>query len=314
MYYALIMLSVVLFGGTFALKDGYRSLRGGGLKISLEYSLVGAIAGLIVLVAINGFSWQFTWFSLLMGMLVSLNGLAFSFCSFKALGLTNLSMYSLFSMLGGMLLPFLQGVLFFHEEFTVSKAVCLAFISAALLMTVNFKKGGASRVAGLYYAAVFIFNGMSGVLAKIFQAAPEAWKTMPSGVTVTAAGYSVLSALCSLVLSSVLLLTVYRGRPYQQEQTRRGVMIGTVLALAAGPVNRVANWILQLALDFVETSVQYPMVTGGTIIVSTAISFFGSKKPTPRQLISVGLAFLGLLALFVFPTFLPAWDLTIFKL
>ena len=48
-------------------------------------------------------------------------------------------------------------------------------------------------------------------------------------------------------------------------------------------------------------SVQYPMVTGGTIIVSTAICFFGKSKPSRRELISVALAFLGVLALVLIP-------------
>lgn len=312
MYYSLIMLSVVMFGSTFALKDVYRKQRGGGLKISLEFSFIGAIAGLVVLTAINGFSLQFTWFSLLMATLVSLNNLAFSFCSFKALGIINLSMYSLFSMLGGMLLPFLQGILFFHEEFTVSKAVCLAFICASLLLTL--KKDGGKRSGRIYYALVFVFNGLSGVLAKIFQAAPTAWKTMPSGEAVTATGYSVLSALTTLVLTGALLLTLFRGKPYEKEQSRRGIVIGTVIGFVSGPINRLANWILQLSLDFVETSVQYPMVTGGTIIVSTVICFFTKSRPTVREVVSVVLAFVGLSALFVLPTFLPAWDLTIFQI
>ena len=312
MYYALIMLSVVMFGGTFALKDVYRKQRGGGLKISLEFSLVGAVAGLVVLTAINGFSFQFTWFALLLATLAALNNLAFSFCSFRALGTINLSMYSLFSMLGGMLLPFFQGILFFHEEFTVSKAVCLAFICAALLLTL--KKGETKKSGRIYYLLVFIFNGMSGVLSKIFAAAPAEWKTMASGEPVSAAGYSVLSALCTLVLTSVLLLTLYRGKPYEKEQTKKGLLIGTVIGLVSGPINRLANWILQVALEYVDASVQYPMVTGGTMIVSTVICFFTRSKPKAREVVSVVLAFLGLTALFVFPTFLPTWDKIIFKI
>lgn len=49
----------------------------------------------------------------------------------------------------------------------------------------------------------------------------------------------------------------------------------------------------------VDASVQYPMVTGGTIIVSTALSFWDVKKPTSREIFSVGLAFVGILSLFL---------------
>ena len=311
MYYGLIMLSVVMFGVAFAFNDVYRRSRGGGLRASIEFSLIGAAAGLVVLIAISGFSFQFTWFSLLMATLVALDAIAFSFCSFRALGSINLSMYSLFSMLGGMLLPFFQGIFFFHEDFTVSKAVCLAFICASLLLTL--KKGESKKSGRIYYLLVFVLNGLSGVLAKIFAAAPVEWRTMPSGEVVTSAGYSVLCALCMLVLTGALLI-FFRKKPYDAPQSRRGLLIGLSVALVSGPINRVGNWLLQMAIEFVESSVQYPMVTGGTMVVTTIIAFFTKSRPTVRQVISILLAVLGLTALFVLPTFLPTWDKIIFKI
>ena len=109
-YYALILLSVVMFGGSFALQDAYRKKRGDGLKTSMEAACIGGVVGIVVLLLINGFSFEITPFTLLMAVLSSLNGIAFTFFSFKALGVINLSLFSLFAMLGGMLLPFFQGV------------------------------------------------------------------------------------------------------------------------------------------------------------------------------------------------------------
>lgn len=43
------------------------------------------------------------------------------------------------------------------------------------------------------------------------------------------------------------------------------------------------------------------MVTGGTIIFSTLFAFFGKNKPTRREPISVAVAFLAVLLLFVIP-------------
>ena len=71
-------------------------------------------------------------------------------------------------------------------------------------------------------------------------------------------------------------------------------------SLDAG-MNRIANLLLLIALMHLPASVQYPMVTGGVMIVSTAICFFGKKKPSKKELISVSLAFLGMLALFIIP-------------
>ena len=132
-YYALIVLSVVMFGGCFALNDAYRQRRGSSIKISLQFSLIGSLAGFVVLILVNGLKFEFTPFTFIMAILASLNGFAFTFCSFKALDRINLSLYSLFSMLGGMVLPFLQGILFYGEKITVAKAVCFLFITFALV-------------------------------------------------------------------------------------------------------------------------------------------------------------------------------------
>ena len=59
--------------------------------------------------------------------------------------------------------------------------------------------------------------------------------------------------------------------------------------------------LLVFALATVDASVQYPMVTGGVMIVSTVICYLQRKKPTVKELLSVALAFLGTLALFLIP-------------
>jgi len=121
MYYGLIILSVLMFGGCYALQDAYRNMRGSRLNISMENSFVGSLAGFVVLLIFNGFKIEFTPFTLLIALLASLNGIAFAFCSFKALDTINLSLFSLFSMLGGMVLPFLQGIIFYGEKLTLAK-------------------------------------------------------------------------------------------------------------------------------------------------------------------------------------------------
>lgn len=289
MYYLLIILSVIMFGASFAMNDAYRKIRGSSVKASLECTLYGGIAGMIVLVLINGISVQITPFAILMALWSALNGFAFTFCGFKALEKINLSLYSLFSMLGGMLLPFVQGIAFYGEELTLAKSLCFIFICAALALTVEKgqKKGGA-----VYYFGIFVLNGMSGVITKLYNSAPFEKSN--------SASYSVFTALWGVVIASILLLTVFRKKKEEKSVSRKSVAI----AALSGTINRVANFILVLSLIHVESSVQYPMVTGGVMIVSTLICFFGKNKPKKKELISVGLAFIGLLILFLLPIIL----------
>lgn len=297
-YYILILLSVVMFGGGFACQNLYRKKRGSDLRVSMEAACIGSMAGLIVLLAINGFAFEYTPFTLLMAFLVALNSLAFTFCAFRALDYINLSLFSLFSMLGGMVLPFFQGILFYDEEFTLAKGVCVVFIIAALLCTLE---KGEKKKGAIFYAGVFVLNGMSGVLSKIFTSS-----TLPK---VSPVGYSVWGAAITMILSAIVWLVLSQREKRRAladgvaiEKIRRTVIWQSYgIGALNGAINKVANFLLVLALVHVDASIQYPMVTGGTMIVSTALSFFEDKKPNKKEILGVFLAFLGMLALFLIP-------------
>jgi len=285
MYYALIVLSVVMFGGCFALNDAYREKRGNSLRISMQFTLLSSVTGLVVLLIVNGFKFEFTVFTFIIAMLSALSGVGFTFCSFKALGNINLSVYSLFSMLGGMALPFIQGIVFYRERITLAKVICFAFITVALLLTVQ--KGEKSK-GTVYYIGIFVLNGMSGVFAKIFASA--------SFDKTSSAGYSILISLCCIIISAVSLIFLSKDADYAKP-----TVLSETLCSASGIVEKLANLILVIALSHVDASVQYPMVTGGVMIVSTVICLFGKNKPSKNEIISVFVSFVGLLALFAIP-------------
>ena len=274
------------------MQDAYRKIRGSGLRTSMELSFVGSIAGLIVLLIINGIALEFSIFTLLMAIWSALNSITFTICAFKALDHINLSLFSLFSMLGGMTLPFLQGIIFYGEGFTLAKGVCIAFICVALACTVE---KGEKKKGAPYYAGIFILNGMSGVISKIFTATNIA-KT-------SVASFNAWICISAITLSAIAwtILTLAQKKTSVELPSKKSLLQSIGIGTLHGALNKVANFMLVIALLHVESSVQYPMVTGGTMIVSTIICFFGSKKPSKKEIISVALAFTGMLALFLIP-------------
>lgn len=288
MYYGMIVGAVLLFGISFFFNERYEKYMGGGMLSIMKFSLLSATAGVVVLFFVNGCALQVTPFTLLLALANSLNGLLYTFCSLKALGRINLSLYSLFSMLGGMALPFVGGILFFEESLTLAKAVCVLVICAALALTV---KKGESRGGTLYYAGIFLLNGLSGILSTVFQKA-----AFPKG---SAGDYSLLSALWTVLISAVLLLILTLGT--KKQNPPRLSLRASLFGAGHGAINRIGNWILILALAHVPASAQYPMVTGGVMIVSTAFAFLTGKKPGRREFYAVALSFLGILALIAIP-------------
>ena len=283
MYYGLVTLSVILFGIQFLFSDKYQQHSGTGVISSFLLILFSSLTAILTMGIISGFHFAVTPFSLLIATMAAVNSTLCSFCSLKTLERGNLSVYSLFSMLGGMVLPCIAGIFFFHEGVTLGKILCVLFVGAALPITIT--KGG-SKSAYIYYIGVFIFNGMAGVYPKIYTSLPYP--------KVTEAEYTTLLHIVAVIIALTVLLL-------HRKEFKKPGMKPVLFASAGGLLNSVANYILRIALAVLPASVQYPFLTGGVIIVSTLIAAFTSRKPSKKEIIAVILAFTGILLLVLVP-------------
>lgn len=277
-YYALLTAAVTMFSFQFLFNGIFEKEYGNGLRAMFVFSAGSSLAGLIVLLIINKFHVECTPFSLLMASIAALDSIGYTYFSLKSLGRINLSLYSMFAMLGGMVLPFIAGI-YFGEEMTIGKGVCFVLIFFSLLLTV---KKGEKKSGYIYYMGVFILNGLSGVLSTLFQKLPYE-KT-------SEADYSILISLITLVISLVFLPFVKDGR---KRLTGKAVFsMG-----GYGVLCRVANYILLIALVHLPASAQYPFITGGVMIISTLICCFTENKPSKREILGVAVSFAALLIL-----------------
>ncbi|MBQ4245054.1 MAG: EamA family transporter [Clostridia bacterium] len=279
MYYGLISLSALLFSMVFIFSDKYTKQYGPGTDAAIKFTAGSHFAGLVALLIINRFRVEFTPFTAAVALTAAVDIVLFNVCSLRALGRTNLSKYSVFSMTGGMALPFASGILFFNEDMTLGKGLCLALVLAALALTVEKgeKKGGA-----LYYAGVFITNGLYGVINKYFSFSAMN-KTSDAAYSALIEAFTVLLCLALLAFTKDKIGLV-KGR-------------GLVYMGGYGVMCAVGNYLLLIALSVLPASSQYPFVTGGVMIISTLYSFFTPEKPGKKQLASVALALLGIVLL-----------------
>lgn len=278
-YYGVLLAAVTMFSFQFLFNGIFEKEYGNGLRAMFVFSAGSSFIGFLILLAINGFRFEFTWFSLLMAFLAALDSIGYTYFSLKALGRINLSLYSMFAMLGGMILPSVAGILFYNEEITVGKGICYALLLLSLVLS---SERGSGKSGYVYYMGVFMLNGMSGVLSTVFQNAPYE-KT-------SAAGYSILISLTALVICLVFL-PFFKGNG-EKLNTKAVVSMG-----GYGVLCRVGNYLLLIALAHLPASAQYPFVTGGVMIISTIISAFTKNKPSKREIIGVGVAFVALLIL-----------------
>ena len=115
MDYILIFLAVVLFAAQFAFTRLYeqqvKQTTAGALALLVVIGLVGALLYLTV----GGFRVTVTPVSLLWAALMALVMIPYYVVGIQVLSLGSLAVYSMFMMLGGMLVPFFYGILFLGE-------------------------------------------------------------------------------------------------------------------------------------------------------------------------------------------------------
>lgn len=272
--YALVFSATILFALQFLFNQKFEKVRGSGVKSALEFTLYKNIIIVVMMLIISGFKIVFTPFSVALSVVYAAACILMTYFSMKAFAVANLSVYSVFSMLGGMLLPFLLGVGFYDEKLNVFKIVCCVLIVVSVLL--NIKSGEQSKKAFLYYMAVFMLNGSVGVISKIHQSSAYAHTD--------STGFMFLSSLAGIIISAVWLLIRYRKLPIVKGKS-------LIYASGYGIFNGIGNWFLLISLVNLPASVQYPLVTGGVMVFSTIISAARKEKLSKTDYISAAISF-----------------------
>ena len=110
--YSLLVAATVLFTVQFLFQQQYRKSHGAGLEAMLNFSFCTGCIGCLLMLVLNGFHLHITAFAVGMAIAYSVSSLLNVYFALKAFTTANLSVFSVFSMLGGMLLPFALGIAF----------------------------------------------------------------------------------------------------------------------------------------------------------------------------------------------------------
>ncbi len=274
--YGLLITAAFLFALQFLFNQQFRRLNGDGINSTMTFSLYTNGISFLIMLILGKFSFSITWFSLLISVIYAVVLILFSYAGLKAFATANLSVYSIFTMLGSLLLPSAYGLIFCNEEFTLPKGICIALITVATALT--FEKSESKGNNTKYYLAVFVLNGMVGILSKIHQ----------SNTELSVDSYSFMATVNLSVFIICLTYQLVKNKKFPIISLKA---LGSVSGYAAS--NGIGNLLSLIALASLPASVQFPIVTGGVMVFSTLIGFIRKEKPTIKTLISVGLAFIS---------------------
>lgn len=284
-YYFVLLLATLMFTGQFAATKVYGDTVPQRTDTTL-LMLVGInLIGVAMYLCVGGFPTAFPPIGWLLATAFALVMVPYYVIGIKVLSLGSLAVYSMFMMLGGMLLPFAYGVLFLKEQVTLGKAIGLVLLSAAICLQAMVQKqgeqAGGKRKRTVFFLlciVIFILNGLTGVIAKAYEIAD------PSA---NAAAFTVVS--CAVTAVIALALLPHTAARQQIQAMRRPSTLLTVAAI--GITTHTGNFLHLKAAAHLPASVQFPMVSGGVIVFSALASLLIFKERIrKREWICVAIA------------------------
>lgn len=304
MYYAMLIGASFLFGSQFmvtkAFEKNYGKTVRASLSFSLLYSLFAGVIFFIIKLISSGTVFNLNPFSLCMAFGLSLVNILSSAIGIKTLALGDIAVYSLFLMLGGMIVPFFAGIVFLKESVSVCNFIGVAIMIIALCLPVFFgkknKNAGEAQTDGdtkkktsvfFYVLCVFLFilNGLSSTLSK-FNSVREG-AALGAEFTFYTYGIQFAISLAAFALTTAL----GKSDKTQNEEKQPGILFRPVAigcGAAFGAVNGTAFLMSSVAAEHVVAVAQYPLITGATILFSSLLAFlFYREKPTALQLVQI---------------------------
>ena len=304
MYYAMLIGESFLFGSQFmvtkAFEKNYGKTVRASLSFSLLYSLFAGVIFFIIKLVSSGTVFNLNPFSLCMAFGLSLVNILSSAIGIKTLALGDIAVYSLFLMLGGMIVPFFAGIVFLKESVSVCNLIGVAIMIIALCLPVFFgkknKNAGEAQTDGdtkkktsvfFYVLCVFLFilNGLSSTLSK--------FNSVREGAALGAEFTFYTYGIQFVISLAAFALTTASGKSdkTQNEEKQPGILFRPVAigcGAAFGAVNGTAFLMSSVAAEHVVAVAQYPLITGATILFSSLLAFlFYRKKPTALQLVQI---------------------------
>lgn len=295
--YIFILLAVGFFTAQFAFTKVFESSVKQTKITALIMLIITGLVGTILYLIIGGFKIQYSTVSLVWAVAFAVIMIPYYMIGIKVLSLGSVAIYSMFMMLGGMAVPFFYGIIFLKESVTICKILGSVLLSFFIFLqavsstnnspnTENNKK--TKTVFFILCLLIFFINGMTGVIAKAHQISKH---------SVDEISFTVISCFFTSVLSMLFLLPELhkKDKPQIKIDFKSAFKLKPLIfIILIGISNYTGNFLHLLAANHVPASVQFPLVSGGVIVLSAIVSAFVFKeKLTKKEWISIAGAFIA---------------------
>lgn len=306
-YYFMLFSAAVCITLTTVIDKLYQKRVAGlnNVECALRKSVPGGIVCALLFFAAGKFRVEFSWFSFWMGVILSFINVASTLICFKAYEKGNISLFTMFRMQGGMLLPYIYGVIFADNRPSVCQIIGIIVMVASLVIPYLGTKSGVGEaktgknpfVYTLLCIAVFVLNGGISIVSYIQSNSVHAIDST-SFLTI----YQIQTTVVFILVYAIWCLFHKKDNLLKNPPARtKGQTLVLLLYICLFAVIGAVGYFLQLiGAAHLPAVVIYPMVTGGTVVLTalSGLAFF-KEKLSVKGYIGIGCTFVATV-LFVF--------------
>ncbi len=308
MGYIYIFSALILLVMYFIANKLVQKRLGSGPAAALSYSCIRNFISALIMFMVYAFMFRgapkLSGFSVTLAVLLSVFVCAYTIVGFRILGYGSVSVFTVFLMLGGMILPYIYGIIWLGEGAGIFRIIGIVLMVISLFFPlIGGTAGGVNRtrrekiVFGFLCFLVFILNGAVSIVSKMHAVKmSDKLDVLISFVFMCAFSNAVLS-LCAL---GVIRFISYRkakvaGNIADGSVTDDSTADGKFSENAVNPISSLLRKVLplialtaifdgasfffqQLGAGQVPASVMYPIMTGGSIVLSSLAGYIIFKE------------------------------------
>lgn len=284
MEYIFLTVAIFAFSIQFIFSKQYELSTKGGIRAGLWFSFIKGFLSVFLFLVLSRFNIYISVSAIVWAVIYSICSVLCSSSSILATSKGSVGKVSMYTLSGGLLIPFVVGLIVWNEEVSFTKIVgSIIILAAIIIQNFSLKKDKENMTFNLLCLVVFATNGLISIASKAAEV---------SSTRVPTNSFLFICSLFTYVIAAAILIGI-NNRNIPQFKFKFKYLIP--IALYTG-MNSAGNYFSLSAARTLDASIQFPILSSAIVIITVVLAFvFFKEKPKARDLFALGLNTLGII-------------------
>jgi len=260
-YYFIVVLSVIGTAAVFSLNKIYQLKAGDGVINGVKKNIPMTIIICLMFFFMNGMKLHINLFTFIMAFLMAVFSVFSVIVYYKGYANGSISVFTMFQMQGGMMLPFIYGV-FYGNKLSAFAIIGIFLMIISLIIPFYKEKIRFSKSFTILCVFIFIINGGISIVSYIYSNNKQALNLYDYLIL-----YNILNACISIVTYFVLKSKNKFATVLKHDKNTLSLL--WILIISVSVVSGFSYYLQLLGASHLPAVALYPMITGGAVIFTT---------------------------------------------